>query len=92
MIAVDLGQDAGELESVDFEETMEVLSDSEQRDKWDWELSKGLIDEADILIQKDPDRFPDREAAKEYLEERGKPQVEEESPNRSLLNALTKPV
>ena len=55
MIAVDLGQDAGELESVDFEETMEVLSDSEQRDKWDWELSKGLIDEADILIQKDPD-------------------------------------
>lgn len=92
MIAVDLGQDAGELESVDFEETMEVLSDSEQRDKWDWELSKGLIDEADILIQKDPDRFPDRKAAKEYLEERGKPQLEEESPNRSLLNALTKPV
>ena len=93
MIAVDLGKDAGELEGVDFEETMEVLSDDEQRAKWDWELSKGLIDEADILIQQDPDRFEDREAAQEYLAERGKITTpEEETPNGSLLQQLTKPV
>jgi len=91
MIAVDLGKDAGELEQIDFQETMEVLSDDEQRAKWDWELSKGLIDEADILIQQDPDRFEDRQAAQEYLAERGKI-VEEETPEGSLLQQLTKPV
>ena len=92
MIAVDLGQDAGEREGVDFQENVEVLSDKEQREKWDWELSKGLIDEADILIKQDPDRFPDREAAQEYLAERSKVVVPEESTNGTLLEALTKPV
>ena len=92
MIAVDLGQDAGELEGVDFQENVEVLSDKEQREKWDWELSKGLIDEADILIKQDPDRFPDRESAQEYLAERGKVATPEESTNGTLLEALTKPV
>ena len=93
MIAVDLGKDAGELEQIDFQETMEVLSDDEQRAKWDWELSKGLIDEADILIQQDPDRFEDRQAAQEYLAERGKITTpEEETPEGSLLEQLIKPV
>ena len=92
MIAVDLGKDAGELEGVDFEETMEVLSDDEQRAKWDWELSKGLIDEADILIQQDPDRFEDRASAQEYLAERGKITTPEETPEGSLLEQLIKPV
>ena len=92
MIAVDLGKDAGELEQIDFQETMEVLSDDEQRAKWDWELSKGLIDEADILIQQDPDRFEDRQAAQEYLAERGKITTPEETPEGSLLEQLIKPV
>ena len=92
MIAVDLGKDAGELEQIDFQETMEVLSDDEQRAKWDWELSKGLIDEADILIQQDPDRFEDRAAAQEYLAERGKITTPEETPEGSLLEQLIKPV
>ena len=92
MIAVDMGKDAGELEQIDFQETMEVLSDDEQRAKWDWELSKGLIDEADILMQQDPDRFEDREAANEYLQERGKAVEAEESPEGSLLQQLVKPV
>ena len=92
MIAVDMGKDAGELEKIDFEESMEVLSDTEQRDKWEWELSKGLIDEADILMQKDPDRFDTREVAQEYLQERGKIAVEAEAPEGSLLQELIKPV
>ena len=92
MIAVDLGKDAGELEGIDFQENVEVLSDEEQRAKWDWELSKGLIDEADILIKQDPDRFPDRESAQEYLAERSKTVAPEESTNGTLLEALTKPV
>jgi len=92
MIAIDMGKDAGELEKIDFEESMEVLSDDEQRAKWDWELSKGLIDEADILMQKDPDRFDTREVAQEYLQERGNIAVEEEAPEGSLLQELIKPV
>ena len=83
--------DAGELEHVDFGESTDILSPQEQRDKWEWELSKGLIDEADILMQMNPDGFPDRDAAMDYLFERKavEEQVVEQSP---LLDALTKPV
>ena len=44
-------------------------------------------------MQKDPDRFPDREAAQEYLQERGKVVEEEaEGKENSLLQQLIKPV
>ena len=96
MIAVDFGKDAGELEQVDFEESMEVLSDEEQRDKWEWELSNGLIDKADILMQKDPDRFPDRDSAEDYLFERSGADLadddEEVEEENTLLSQLTRPV
>ena len=91
MIAVEVGQDAGDLEDVDFSESVEVLNDQEQRDKWDWELSKGLIDLADILMQKNPDLT--REEAEEILAEKKAPVTEEETPIANpLLSALTKPV
>ena len=91
MIAVELGQDAGDLEDVDFSESVEVLNDQEQRDKWDWELSKGLIDLADILMAKNPDL--NREEAEEILAEKKAPVTEEETPIANpLLSALTKPV
>ena len=96
MIAVDFGKDAGELEKIDFEESMEVLSDEEQRDKWEWELSNGLIDKADILMQKDPDRFPDRDSAEDYLFERSGADLadddEEVEEENTLLSQLTRPV
>ena len=83
--------DAGELENIDYGESVEVLSPEEQRAKWDWELSKGLIDEADILMQMNPDGYPERKDALEYLAERkGIPEVAEET--NPLLTALTKPV
>jgi len=68
IIAVEQGQDAGDLEDVDFSESIEVLSDQEQREKWEWELSKGLIDLADIMIAKNPDLT--REEAEEILSEK----------------------
>jgi hypothetical protein len=68
IIAVEQGQDAGELEDVDFSESVEVLSDEEQRAKWDWELSKGLIDLADVLMHKNKDLT--REEAEEILSEK----------------------
>ena len=91
IIAVELGQDAGDLEDVDFSESVEILNDQEQRDKWDWELSKGIIDLADIMMQKNPDLT--REEAEELLAEKkttfGEPEeVEETNP---LLAALQSP-
>ena len=82
--------DVGELELVDYGESVEVLSPQEQRDQWEWELSKGIIDTADILMQMNPDGYPERKDAVEYLEERT--QVEETPEASPLLEALTAPV
>ena len=92
ILAVESGANAGELLKVDYEENVEILSDEERRAKWDWELSHGIIDVADVLMQKDADRFPDRETAQAYLDERVAKPTEETTPNGSLLEALTKPV
>ena len=82
--------DIGELELIDYGESVEVLSPQEQRDQWEWELSKGIIDTADILMQMNPDGYPERKDALEYLEERT--QVEETPEASPLLAALTTPV
>ena len=93
ILGVEAGINSGELLKIDYEEQQEILSEEEKRAKWEWELSHGLIDRADVLIQKDPDRFPDRETAQAYLDERvAENKVEETTPNGSLLEALTKPV
>ena len=93
IIAVELGQDAGDLEDVDFSESVEILSPQEQREKWEWELSHNLIDKADILMQQNPDLT--REEAEELLAEKkttfGEPEVVE-TPENTLLQALAKPV
>ena len=95
ILGVEANVNAGELLKIDYEEQEEILSDEERRAKWDWELSHGIIDVADILLQKDPDRFPDRETAQEYLNERSSKDLVDEgepTPQGSLLEALTKPV
>ena len=93
ILGVEAGINGGELLKVDYEEQEEILSAEERRAKWDWELSHGIIDVADVLMQKDADRFPDRETAQAYLDERvAETKVEETTPNGSLLEALTKPV
>ena len=88
MIAVEQGKDAGDLEDIDFSESVEVLNDQEQRDKWQWELDKGLIDLADIVMQKNPDL--DRVEAEAYLAERSK-QPEAGTETNSLLSILQQP-
>ena len=83
--------DVGELENVDYNESTEILNPQEQIQRWDWELDKGIKDLADIIMERDPDKFEDRAAAQEYLAERSgvSDEPEEASP---LLAALTKPV
>ena len=90
IIAVEQGKDAGDLEDVDYSESIEVLNDQEQRDKWEWELSKGLIDLADILMQQNPDL--NRAEAEAELELRKKVEEVKEAPESALLQALSKPV
>ena len=91
ILIIETGRDAGFLLGLDYEESTEILSDQEQREKWDWELSHGLIDEADILMQKDADKYPERADAEEYLAQRSG--VEDEAETTSpLLAALTSPV
>ena len=82
--------DIGELELVDYGESVDILSPQEQRDQWEWELSKGIIDLADILMKMNPDGYPERKDALEYLEERT--QVAEVPAASPLLEALTAPV
>ena len=93
MLGVEANINAGTLDKVDYQENVEILSDEEQRARWDWDLSHGLIDEKDILTQRDKDRFPDRETAQAYLDERKAPVEQEETTTEgTLLQALTTPV
>lgn len=99
ILAVEMKLDAGELELVDFDETTDVLTGAEQREKWTFELAHGLIDKADILMQQNPDGFPDRESALDYLFERSnaddmelEEEEQQEPEQNKLLDALTKPV
>ena len=100
IIAVHEGKDAGDLDDVDFSETVEILNDQEQREKWEWELGKGLIDLADIMMQKNPDLT--REEAEELLSQKKstspdaaqfkEEEEEAEDEVNPLLKALSKPV
>ena len=92
VLTTELTINTGELESVDFGETADILTAQEQREQWEWELSKGIIDLADILMQKDADRFPDRESAQDYLFDRQEKEEEVQQEVSPLLEALTKPV
>ena len=91
ILAVEEGRDAGDLEMVDFSESIDVLSPQEQRDQWEWELSKGIIDVADVLMKMNPDGYSERKDALEYLEERKEKELAETATS-PLLEALTKPV
>ena len=92
IIAVEQGRDAGFLLGIDYEESTEILSEEEQREKCEWDLANGLIDKADILMQKDPDKYPERQDALDYLAERSGIEETEEAPTNPLLEALTTPV
>ena len=94
IIAVEKGRDAGFLRGIDYEESTEILSDQEQREKWDWLKANNLIDNARILMEMDADKYPDVETAQAYLDELASITTEEgtEEGTSPLLAALTTPV
>ena len=73
--------------SVDFAE-IHFPDEKHEMDKWDWKFAHGLADQADYLMYKDPDRFPDREDALDYLFERSKPDLDDEEPEENTGNGL----
>lgn len=60
--------------SVDFAE-MDFPDIEREREEWDWKFQHGLADKLDYLMEKDPDKFPDRESAEKYLAERKKSEM-----------------
>ena len=82
----------GTLDDIDFDESTEILNPQEQIDRWNWELEKGIIDVADILMQKNPDLT--REEALDHIFERQQEELEtqqETAPQNTLLEALATP-
>ena len=73
ILRVDAGIDIGILDGVDFSESVNYLTEDEQQKRDDWDLSKGLIDKADILVRRNPDWT--REDAQQYLVDRRKTEV-----------------
>tara|TARA_Y100000296_G_scaffold74734_1_gene93636 strand:- start:1770 stop:3107 length:1338 start_codon:yes stop_codon:yes gene_type:complete len=93
ILLIEEQRDAGFLLGVDYEESTEILSDQEQREKWDWEKANGLTDNAKILMEMDADKYPNRETAQAYLDELAEPVGEgTEEGTSPLLAALTTPV
>ena len=95
IIMVEQGKDPGFLLGIDYEESTEILSDQEQREKWDWLKANGLTDNAQILMEMDADKYPDKETAQAYLDElvnRSTVEGGTEEGTSPLLAALTTPV
>mgnify|MGYP004447967855 FL=1 len=55
--------------SVDFAE-MEFPDPDNEMKQWDWWMKHGIKDKVDYIMEKDPDRFEDRDDAIKHLEER----------------------
>tara|TARA_Y100001963_G_scaffold72041_1_gene100133 strand:- start:1458 stop:2792 length:1335 start_codon:yes stop_codon:yes gene_type:complete len=93
IIAVEQGKDAGFLLNIDYEESTEIMSKDEERANWEWLFSIKAKDVADYLLETDPDKYPTRQDALDYLAERsGVEEAEAETETNPLLAALTSPV
>ena len=55
--------------TVDFTE-VEFPDYDKEREEWDWKFKHGIADKYDYLMHHDPDKFPDRQSAIDYLEDR----------------------
>jgi hypothetical protein len=74
IVEVETGTVLPEEFSVDFAE-MDFPDIEREREEWDWKFNHGLADKLDYLMEKDPDKFPDRESAEAYMTERKKSEV-----------------
>jgi hypothetical protein len=70
-IAEALGSPINSDFSIDFAEVEFPLTPEQEQARWDWLFANGLKDKVDYLMESDPDGFPSREDAEEYLSVRG---------------------
>ena len=55
--------------SIDFTE-IHFPDFEREREEWDWKFANGIADKYDYMMYKDPDKFPDRQSAMDYLDQR----------------------
>jgi hypothetical protein len=55
--------------TVDFTE-IEFPDPERELEEWEWKFKHGIADKYDYLMAQDPDKFPDRESAIEYLDQK----------------------
>ena len=75
--------------SVNFSE-IEFPDPERDRDDWEWKFKHGLADKVDWLMHYDPDGFPTREDAEEYLAVRKKTNtlIKEKGTNESSIFSI----
>jgi hypothetical protein len=64
------------------------MTQDEKREADDWDLAHNMKDEADILMERDPDKFPDRADAVEHLVTRGWVDKQNQTEADRLVQAL----
>lgn len=69
IVQVETGLQLPESIALDYAEVKFPDFDAE-RDEWDWKFKHGIADRFDYLIAQDPDKFPDRQAAMDFLDEK----------------------
>ena len=69
ILSVDMNLNLPDDFHVDFAE-IEFPDPDKEMQQWDWWIKHGIKDKVDYVMEKDPDRYEDREDAIKHLEER----------------------
>lgn len=69
IVQVETGLQLPESIALDYSEVKFPDFDAE-RDEWDWKFKHGIADRFDYLMAQDPDKFADRQAAMDFLDEK----------------------
>tara|TARA_Y100001938_G_scaffold58720_1_gene82170 strand:- start:1957 stop:3276 length:1320 start_codon:yes stop_codon:yes gene_type:complete len=69
ILQVETGQQLPDGIALDYAE-VKFPDFEREREEWDWKFKHGLADRYDYLMAHDPDKFPDRESAIEFLEDK----------------------
>ena len=69
ILQVETGQQLPDGITLDYAE-VKFPDFEREREEWDWKFKHGLADRYDYLMAQDPDKFPDRQSAIDYLEEK----------------------
>ena len=69
IVLLETGKQLPEYISLDYSE-VKFPDFEREREEWDWKFQHGLADKYDYMMAQDPDKFPDRQSAIDYLDEK----------------------